>query len=263
MHRLAPLVAALSLAFPAAAQVRFQVTPIGTLGGATSRAIAIADDGTVVGESTLASGQVHAFSFRDGTLMDLDSNAPAFVQSAAYAVRDQGLIAGTRSGNATLYEGQRTTMLGGLGGGSAIATGINADGRVVGKGLGPAGLMQAFYQRPDGSLETLSDYGGQAGAEAVASGGIVHGWATSLSVTVPMRWIGGNPLPLDAPTAAVWRNGLGYTLIPGDGGSAPIPTPASRAASTTSSRASARRRPRASAGPGSAPFSGQAVNGMR
>ncbi len=56
MRRLVPIALALALAFPAAAQVRFHVTSIGTLGGAGSRALAIADDGTVVGQSQLGSG---------------------------------------------------------------------------------------------------------------------------------------------------------------------------------------------------------------
>jgi probable HAF family extracellular repeat protein len=54
---------------PVSAQVT--ITDLGTLGGPFSTATAINAGGEVVGESTIASGQQHAFLWRNGLMTDL------------------------------------------------------------------------------------------------------------------------------------------------------------------------------------------------
>src|SRR4051812_823308 len=66
------LVLALAAAAPARADApRFDVVDLGTLGGAESHAVAVDDDGVVVGTSQVAGGAVHAFRWGDGALTDL------------------------------------------------------------------------------------------------------------------------------------------------------------------------------------------------
>lgn len=200
MHRLAPLAAALALALPAAAQVRFHVTAIGTLGGTTSRAQAIADDGTVVGQSSLLTGSAsRAFSFRDGLLVDLDPQADPLVSSAAHAVREQGRVGGSLGRDAALFAARQVTALGNLGGPTRV-TGIDAQGRVYGRGEDSTGRTRAFRQIGNGSLQILFDYG-QGGAEAVTPDGTAYGWVRdSFGFLMPARWTGGVLQLLELPT---------------------------------------------------------------
>jgi probable HAF family extracellular repeat protein len=72
----------------------YQVTDLGTLGGAYSYAYGINSSGKVVGESTTSTGETHAFLF-DGTMHDLGTIAGTY--SSANGISDNGLIAGQGS----------------------------------------------------------------------------------------------------------------------------------------------------------------------
>jgi probable HAF family extracellular repeat protein len=47
------------------------MTDLGTLGGTYSAAFGINDRGEIVGEAETATGDVHAFLFKDGVMHDL------------------------------------------------------------------------------------------------------------------------------------------------------------------------------------------------
>src|SRR5262245_31925469 len=72
----AAFVAVLGVGAPADAAVtpdarRLHVVDLGTLGGDASTGMALNDLGHVVGDSTTAAGQTHAFLWRNGHMIDL------------------------------------------------------------------------------------------------------------------------------------------------------------------------------------------------
>lgn len=91
----------------------YEAIDLGTLGGASTMPFAFNDNGDVVGSSTTASGESHAFLWKDGVMHDL---AGPFAESRAETITNSGLIAGV---------GIKTT-----GGGSYVfqwSNGVTAD----------------------------------------------------------------------------------------------------------------------------------------
>ncbi|SHN46478.1 HAF repeat-containing protein [Cryptosporangium aurantiacum] len=112
---------------------------LGTLGGDTSRPAdtgrAVSRTGDIVGTSTTAAGETHAFLWRAGRLTDLGTlGGPS---STPTAVNDRGQVVGfstTRSGaqHAFLWSGGRMVDLGAPGGATSTARDVNNAGQVVG-----------------------------------------------------------------------------------------------------------------------------------
>lgn len=71
--------------------------PIGTLGGTSSYAYAINDNGVVVGASHVASGALHAFARKAGVMVDLGV-LPGHSSSEAFAINAGGEIVGRSFG---------------------------------------------------------------------------------------------------------------------------------------------------------------------
>jgi probable HAF family extracellular repeat protein len=67
------------------------VIDLGTLGGQSARPYALNDSGQVVGMSTTANGESHAFLWDNGVMRDL---APTFAYSNAQTITNSGLVAG-------------------------------------------------------------------------------------------------------------------------------------------------------------------------
>jgi len=127
------------LAFPgrAAASVQLSIIDLGTLGGTYSAAQAINNRGEIVGESSTASGELHAFLWQDGTMIDLGTLGGT--SSSARGINERGQVVGsstTASGESRAFLWQDGTMfdLGTLGGPSigSSANAINNRGQVVG-----------------------------------------------------------------------------------------------------------------------------------
>jgi len=147
------------------------MTDLGTLlGGNYSHALAINDNGQIIGYSGISGGQERAFLYVGGQMTSLGASMPtpvdinnngqmvgstfglhAFLYSngvftdlgsstrGAYAINNNGQVAGQNaSSHAFVYSGGVITDLGTLGGVESSATGINDLGQVVGYSY-PAG----------------------------------------------------------------------------------------------------------------------------
>lgn len=154
----------------AAAAASWTVLDLGTLGGAGSYGAAVSNNGIVAGCSDVASGEVHAFIYRDGVMRDLGG---AGGNSCALAVNDAGVAAGrAATGELVIWDGASVAPLGIAGDIGAI----NDAGVVVGTHV-DAGRDRAFMFK-DGVLThlgTLGDPSAPSRATAINARGQVVG----------------------------------------------------------------------------------------
>ncbi|MHB8069256.1 MAG: BACON domain-containing protein [Desulfobaccales bacterium] len=171
------------------------MTDLGTLGGTGSRAYAINDSGQIVGGSTTASGQSHAFLYSGGVMTDLGTLGGT--DSTAYGINDSGQIVGgssiaSNNIHAFLYSGGVMTDLGTLGGTTISAYGINNSGQIVGESTTASGQTHAFIYS-GGTMTDLGTLGG-TGSRAYAindSGQIVGDSFTASGQTHAFLYSGG------------------------------------------------------------------------
>lgn len=154
------------------------ILDIGTLGGASSSALALSDNGFITGSAARADGSEHAFLYRGGSLRDIGQLG---VASSGSGVNNKGQVAGTwvdaaGENHAFLYSGGVARDIGNLGANSARATGINRAGDVVGSSfLADFAAVRAFLYR-DGVMRDLGTLGGPASfAAAINDAGQVAG----------------------------------------------------------------------------------------
>jgi len=185
-------------AVPALAAVLYQVTDLGTLGGAESAAYAINDSGEVVGYSLNGQGLERAFRTAPSSPInpstdDLGTLGGSY--SRAYGINAVGQVVGYAGlpGSADGHHAFRTAPnarinsttddLGTLGGTWSVALAINASGQVVGdsKLSGASIYSHAFRTGPNQPINPATDRldpdGWTSGAYAINGSGQVAGWA--------------------------------------------------------------------------------------
>jgi len=166
-----------------------QAHDIGTLGGPSSVANAINNNGLVVGASKTAAGAINAISY-DGTLHDLGTARAGDQYSEAFSVNDIGVAVG-RSGSqpdasvAAAFVSGHPQSLGTLGGDTSASTDINNLNVVVGFSETKTGAEHAFLY---GSLmpgSKMTDLGTLGGSNSIAASindkGVIVGQADTLA----------------------------------------------------------------------------------
>jgi len=160
-------------------QPRYTVTDLGTLGGDTSQAFGINNEGGVAGQAKLSAQIHHAFVWDGETMADLGTLGGPL--SSATDINDAGQAAGvSHTGSSTrafLWQNDSMQNLGALGGSSSGAYGINNNGQVVGYATDTTQLQRAFLWQ-NGSMQDLGTLGGaQSHAYDLNDAAQVVGWA--------------------------------------------------------------------------------------
>ncbi|QDS91740.1 Calx-beta domain protein [Roseimaritima multifibrata] len=156
--------------------VRYQVTPLGTLGGTTSYALDVNNLNQVSGNSGIvvgASNPLHAFRWTDGGLEDLGVVAGTGSNnfSRGYAINDLGVVVGESDNNASKafrWENGIIANLGTLGGTSAVASDINNLNQIVGSSSNGTATKPFVYV--DGAMLELPTIAGNAASSGRAWG---------------------------------------------------------------------------------------------
>ena len=126
---------------------------LGTLGGPTSIARDITEDGRIVGGAAIADGRTRAFLYEEGHMTELPSLGGGFAE--ANAINAGGQMAGSATypgqpnnrRRAVMWDADGIHDLGTLGGQVARAWGINQRGEIVGQAQTADGATHAVLWR--------------------------------------------------------------------------------------------------------------------
>lgn len=128
-----------------------QLTDLGSLGGRDVYVQDLNESGTVVGWGTTASGEYHAFIWRQGRLVDLAAQiGETFCSAVAVNNREQVLLRATTAQGYRhyLWDDGRVVALENFGSTEASAMDLNDQGQIVGWLKTPAGEIRAFLATP-------------------------------------------------------------------------------------------------------------------
>jgi probable HAF family extracellular repeat protein len=151
----------------------YSITDLGTLGGRISLASGINASGQVVGESINSGGELHAFLYSDGKMIDLGT-LPGGHESWGYGINASGQVVGMSrlppfdlTVHAFLYRDGVMTDLGTPGGPDgvfSVAYSVNASGNVAGTAYAPGTLEQHAFLYSQGTWTDLGTLGGNLSA---------------------------------------------------------------------------------------------------
>lgn len=179
------------------------VIDLGTLGGGSSAAFGISDNGLITGGADRPDGSSHSFLY-DGGIRDIGQLG---VASSGAAVNSAGQVAGTwvdaaGENHAFLYSGGLAVDIGNRGADSARATGINDNGQVAGTSFIDEETLHAFLYT-GGVLQDIGSFGGAfTEARGLNDAGWVIGYSTYAD-DVP---------GIDFSSAFVYRDGAMFDL---------------------------------------------------
>lgn len=150
------------------------IADLGTLGGASSAAFGISNNGFITGSADRPDGSSHAFLY-DSDSASIGDIGQLGVSSSGAGVNSAGQVAGTwvdeaGENHAFLYSQGVARDIGNLGANSARATGINAAGAVVGSSfLEGFTSFQAFLYSTSGNTSTITALGTLGGPSSWAA----------------------------------------------------------------------------------------------
>ncbi|PKN55529.1 MAG: hypothetical protein CVU56_20835 [Deltaproteobacteria bacterium HGW-Deltaproteobacteria-14] len=200
--------------------VPIQLTDLGTLGGAASRALAVNDSGVVVGASDTEGAASHAFAWTaGGGMIDL---TPAASGGVALGVNASGVVAGavataTAQNAFRWHDGATDTLW-------SVGSVLDADGNVFGptvsgKVAGNTNNGEGAYAAMGGSVQLITGAGGVT-VVGLNDGGTVAGSVGAAGSEHAFRWSAGSLTDLGtlggsyAVAAAI--NGAGTIVGHGD-----------------------------------------------
>lgn len=162
--------------------VQGQAKDLGFKGYATS----INNSGEIAGGYQTPNGQLHAFTWDNGTLVDMGTLIGG-TWSSAYGVNATGQVAGTSSVTggrfrAFLSNGGELVSLGTLGGANSHAMALNDAGQVVGNAQTSTGFTHAFLWNG----RAMKDLGTLGGSQSYAYG------INDAGTVVGYSWTSGN-----------------------------------------------------------------------
>lgn len=196
-----------------AGESSFAVTDLGTLGGPTSVACGLNDRGQVVGYSSLANGESHAFLWSNcGGMADLGA-LPDLGFSEARSINNRRQVAGDSTAqfltppfHAVFWDKSgEIQSLGTLGGFSSFAVDINRRGEVVGAARDGGGQLHGFLWQDGVGMTDLGTLPGHI--LSVARGINDRGQAVGNSQAVETSSVGlcpTNPAPVQPHRAVLW-----------------------------------------------------------
>jgi probable HAF family extracellular repeat protein len=133
---------------------------LGMLGGTSSFGTSINNKGQIVGYASTTADALHAFLYSDGFMSDIGTLGGT--SSSAEDINDKGTVVGsakilTGQGHAFRYASGVMTDLGTLSGlDNSYATGINADGLIVGFAMTSSGLNSHAFLYNNGVMQDLN-----------------------------------------------------------------------------------------------------------
>ncbi len=189
----------------AAAGPIYNITDLGSLGGASAQAYGLSSTGQVAGSASTASGYTHAFSSLGAGLTDLTMGSSA-TEGVASGVNSAGQIAGTQFINgqafATLWTNGSAQSISGA---DSYATAIGDAGQVVGMMTAPGGEGHSFLM-VNGTLQDLGTLPGGT-------------WSSGYAVNSSNQVAGYGDVGGGAFRAYVWSPVSGYLELGTFGGS--------------------------------------------
>lgn len=177
--------------------------------------------GEVVGGYLTAAGQLHAFTWSNGKMVDLGT-LPGGTWSSAYGVNAWGEVAGTSATanggfRAVVSNGGSLTSIGTFAGtnGNSYGLGINDFGEVVGNAQNAQGFAHAFVWMGGTLVDIGTLGGGQSYAYAVNDSGTVVGYSLT-SDNSSHAFVYSNGVMLDLnnliPMGAGWTIDEAYAI---------------------------------------------------
>lgn len=193
-----------------------QATNLGIAGYGTG----INDAGQVAGGMLAANGQLHAFVWTNGNLVDLGT-LPGATWSSAYGINSSGQVVGTSmaggSARAFISNGSTLTQVAGtLGGANSYGMAINNNGVVVGNAQNAQGYLNAFESTGQGMVNLGTLGGSSSMAYGINDAGTVVGYSflAGNTTTDAFVYLGGVLIDLNTllPASSGWTVEAAYGI---------------------------------------------------
>ena len=163
--------------------------------------------GDLVGYRFTATGDLRGFRYRDGSGVEEIAPLPGGSMTLGFAINTAGDVVGYADSPAGIVgflanPGVPATVLPSLGGGFAIACGVNDAGQIAGSSLNASGVQHAMRLDPGQALPVeIGSFDGPTGFSvgcALDEAGRVGGQSGHGTATQALRFYGGTLLNLDS-----------------------------------------------------------------